>query len=101
MGRLREFMPIINIFAWSDGNNYTAEDTTPLDKNSNDQTEKILAESQAKLKEQYEAPSGKSGKGKGKSQFKVDKSELGKDEEVSTTKSKAKESKEQEKEIGE
>ena len=98
MGRLLEKIgiPFIHIFDWADGDKYTIEeDTTILPPE--------LAESAQKIEEQADQhfskqSKGNGGKGKGKSQFKVEKDQLNtKKVEVK----KVKEEKEQGMEIGE
>lgn len=73
MGRLREMLPIINLFDWANGDRYTTDDDTVVlppelaesDRMTDEEAEKHFATSKSK---------GNSGKGK--SQFKVDKKDL-------------------------
>ena len=73
MGKLREMLPIINLFDWSKGDKYTIEDESVVlppelaesDRRTDEEAEKHFATSK---------PKGNSGKGKSK--FKVNENEL-------------------------
>lgn len=83
MSKLNELLgtiPFINLWKWSDGQQYITED-------SNTQLPLELVESEKYIEEQAEKYFNKNTDGKVKSKFKVDEEQLNKDKAVSMTKS--------------
>ena len=94
MKKLSEIIPIINIWKWADGNEYTIDDDS-----ANVELTPELAESSEKIESEFEKhfKSTKIEKGKGK--FKVEDSEL-QHNPSSVKETKTKESNEAEKVLG-